>query len=310
MPEAASKDPPDSLPLPSQPATRGKQVQDESLTMTGTSSQPEDGETQFWRLIRNPALIVLCVYAVAVFLAVHGAPWHGFISAVLGSVVVSALPKFLPWALKPYAEEIEKKVRRILGSTRLTRWLQGLLAVLVLFNLLFLPQEAKAKIGDVIIGKRVILRIVPVGNLYTVLAGATDEGDVRFDLRVHRAGRSYDLERIGPGIVYTGAASENLRREHKDRSAEIEPLVIEILGGSEVSEENRKHAISNWKQVQYLATSDFRENNKLIVEVRCVNPAEAKDGTFATKEVLLVETPIQTEYLDATFENNPCTPPG
>jgi hypothetical protein len=312
VPEAAPEDPP-SRELPTKQAAPSEPAEDLSPKRLETTGSADD-ESRLSRLLVNLVLIVLCVLAVAVFMALHGQLLYGIISAVAGSAIVLALPKFLIWAIKGYEEKIEKKVRHHLGGLWLRRWLLFSFTALVLFNLVFLPPDLQAKIVEKWSGKRVMLRIVPVGDLYTALATLQDRDDMGFDLSIQRIGgigrgnQTYRLTKVGPGLVYTGAAKEDLKREHDLLPKESEQLAaIAFQGPSIISKDVLSEIKANWQEVRYLPSANFRESQRIEIEIWCVG--KSRSEVLAKRDVILEDYPLQTVYFDAELKDNPCVPP-
>jgi multisubunit Na+/H+ antiporter MnhB subunit len=302
-------------------------TQNDSPNSTVPEPAPRAERSKLRRLAVNLVLLFLCVLAVATFLAVHVSLTGGVIGAIVGSALVGAFPNFLKWALKRYEEEIQKQALDSLESSRLSRWLSVTVAVLVLLNLIILPQEGRARIDAMWNGQPIELRIVPVGNLYFTLASLRDRDDANFDLSVHRIARQgksqsdkfYRLEKMGPGITYTGAAVKDLTYEHAARShEEVEQLASQLLPASDAQSNGKPKLDSDtydmkedWRKFQYLGTDVFRQDDKIEIEIRCVSlPGSKVNGaTFTKIAVLLRDFPIQTVPLNAKPESNPCVPP-
>jgi hypothetical protein len=307
LPEAAPEDSPGSSVLPAKQAAHGGLAKDLSPNGLETTGNYRSADQELLRRLVNLALIVLCDLAVSVYMVLHGQLLGGIISALAGPLMV-ALPKFLIWAIRGYEEEIEKKIRHLLGDLRLRRWLLCSFTALVLFNLVFLPKDVKASIVESLYGRRVMLRIVPVGNLYTALTIMQKRDDVRFDLSIRRGNQIYRLEKIGPGLVYTGAAKEDLRGKHDSQPQEPEQLAkIAFQDSSIISKDDLSEIKAHWQEVRYLASVNFRENQRIEIEVGCAG--ESRPEVLAKTDVTLEDYPLQTVYLDAELKDNPCVPP-
>jgi hypothetical protein len=278
-----------------------------------SSTGASDTSPWFLRPFVNLVLIVLCALAIVVFGALHGGLWSGITSAGIGFLTVAIWPLVL-WLYKEREEDLKKEVRNYFESLKLRRWLLFLFAALVLFNFLFLPPDVWAGIAEKWSGKRVMLRIVPAGDLYTALATLQDRDDTGFDLSVQRIdgiGRGnqiYRLPKVGPGLVYTGAAKEDLKREHDSRPNESEQLVtIAFQDPSIISKDVLSEIKANWQEVRYLPSANFRENQRIEIEVWCVG--KSRSEVLAKRNVTLEDYPLQTVYFDAELKDNPCAPP-
>lgn|GEM_PF-5819954 len=291
----------------------------ESTQADSNNSSEDEAETKpSCRLIGNLSLLFLCVLAIATFQAIHDSPMG--IKVVLGSTTVGAFFLFAKWALSPREKAIGKQIRDSLESSRLSLSLGVLLVVLVICNIVFLPQDVRARIMGK--GESIELRIVPVGNLYTILA-VQDRKGPQFDLSVHHIARQgnsqsdrfYLLRKISPGVIYAGAAVKALRDEHDSRAnEEVDQLAKQFLAPegqpSDRLDSDTNYAKESWKKFQYLGTDVFRQNDRIEIEIRCIRASGSKvaSANFAKKDVLLKELPIQTVILNAHLENNPCIP--
>ncbi len=144
-----------------------------------------------------------------------------------------------------------------------------------------------------------VLHIVPGLSIYQGLPAVQDYPDVRYDLQVELAGKSYRLPSLRRQGVFTGAGEVDLNWlvDRQNREKLVEQLIAHIA--RDVPSSDRGEFIQNWlTNPRFLPTPEFQPADQVRLRVIRVG-AGGLETEVVNQLARISSEPVQTVFLEA-----------